>query len=99
MSQTLQRASSRDAELAYEIKGQAHAPYTIEGYGHWAESFQRSFTLRNPRFTRLIVVDGPVIGWIAADDEAAGADISAVHVVPAHQRKGRGREALDLVLR
>jgi ribosomal protein S18 acetylase RimI-like enzyme len=99
MNLSLRPASAHDAELVYGIKHEAYADYAIEAYGSWEEGLQRGYILRNLRFTRLILVDGTIVGWIAADTEAPAVDIADVHILPVHQRKGYGTEAVGIVLR
>jgi len=98
MAMSLQDASVRDAELVYHIKHEAYAACAAEAYGSWDEAFQRGFTRGNLRFTRLIVVDGEVVGWMAVDRDSPEIDLVDIHILPAHQRKGHGRKAIGVVL-
>ena len=99
MTLSLQIASERDAELVYNVKHEAYAVYAIEAYGSWDEALQQSYIRKNLRFTRLILVEGAIVGWIAADDESLEVDILDIQILPAYQRKGYGREAIGVVLR
>ena len=99
MNLSLRPASAHDADLVYGIKHEAYADYAIKAYGSWEEEPQRGYILRNLRFTRLILVDGAVVGWIAADTGASAVDIADVQILPVHQRRGYGTEAIGIVLR
>jgi len=94
----MRAATEADAELVYAIKREAYTDSAIRAYGSWDEAFHRRFTREILPHTRLLIVDGAIIGWLAVRHASEESEIVELHLLPAHQRKGYGRQVIRAVI-
>jgi ribosomal protein S18 acetylase RimI-like enzyme len=91
----LRDASPADADLVYQIKYRAYAEHAVRSDGSWDEAFQRRYTAGNLPCTKIVLVDGNPVGWIACKEEVKQIEILDLHILPDYQRRGIGGKLIS----
>jgi GNAT superfamily N-acetyltransferase len=93
---TLRPATTADLEFIYRVKRDALAIFPPVAAA-WNEAEQRAKVAEklDPRYHRIILVDGEPIGIVGLVDEGDHDRVSQFFILPAHHRKGLGSAILS----
>ena len=99
LSPILQPATPADAELVFDVKKAALAPYSSKLWD-WDDGLQRQFFIQefDPTPIQIIVHDGQNIGTVTTHDNPEMVMLDEIYILPAYQNQGIGTCILTAIL-
>ena len=96
----LREATQEDIDRCFDIKKQSFGDYVDQVWG-WEDDLQRRLHEKefDPAKTRIIQLDGRVIGLLVVRTEDGSDWISQIYVLPMFQNKGYGTRVIQTVIR